>query len=163
MKFSHWLVMRQVDYSVSGGVEVSESAPQTDVLGHDCLTIKCMAMSLTIENMRTRKSSLASWSASSAVDWKRYCCLYIAYTTSRTRRWNGSLRMSSSVLFWYRMISRNATVPGLNRLGLRTLPLGLRCMYFLRFPSPVAISLVYLVLLTIVMKIVCDVTASQHV
>ena len=31
--------MRQVDYSVSGGVEVSESAPQTDVLGHDCLTI----------------------------------------------------------------------------------------------------------------------------
>jgi histone H3 len=29
-----------------------------------------------------------------------------------THRWKGSLRMSSSVLFWYLRISRSATVPG---------------------------------------------------
>ena len=29
------------------------------------------------------------------------------------RRWNGSLRISSSVDFWYLRISRSATVPGL--------------------------------------------------
>lgn len=30
-----------------------------------------------------------------------------------TRRWKGSFRMRSSVDFWYRRISRRATVPGL--------------------------------------------------
>jgi hypothetical protein len=32
---------------------------------------------------------------------------------SRTRRWKGSLRIRSSVDFWYLLISRRATVPGL--------------------------------------------------
>jgi histone H3 len=41
---------------------------------------------------------------------------------SRTSRWKGSLRMSSSVDFWYRRISRSATVPGLNRCGFLTPP-----------------------------------------
>ncbi|PNH03640.1 hypothetical protein TSOC_010279 [Tetrabaena socialis] len=35
-----------------------------------------------------------------------------SWAISRTRRWKGSLRMSSSVLFWYLRISRSATVPG---------------------------------------------------
>lgn len=34
-----------------------------------------------------------------------------------TTRENGSLRMSSSVLFWYLRISRSATVPGRNRFS----------------------------------------------
>ena len=33
---------------------------------------------------------------------------------SLTRRWKGSFLMSSSVDFWYLLISRRATVPGLN-------------------------------------------------
>ncbi|KAL5660555.1 hypothetical protein ACJX0J_027680, partial [Zea mays] len=41
---------------------------------------------------------------------------------SRTRRWKGSLRISSSVLFWYLRISRSATVPGLYLWGFFTPP-----------------------------------------
>ena len=41
---------------------------------------------------------------------------------SRTSRWNGSLRISSSVDFWYRRISRSATVPGRKRCGFFTPP-----------------------------------------
>ena len=39
-----------------------------------------------------------------------------------TRRWNGSLRIRSSVLFWYLLISRRATVPGLYLWGFLTPP-----------------------------------------
>ena len=85
--------------------------------------LPCMAIRFTMPNIRTRKSSLASCRASSAVD----CILYersfqMPHTTSRTKRWNGSFLISNSVLFWYRVISRNATVPGLNRRCLRTRP-----------------------------------------
>ncbi len=38
---------------------------------------------------------------------------HIPCAISRTKRWNGSLRISSSVDFWYLRISRKATVPGL--------------------------------------------------
>ena len=38
------------------------------------------------------------------------------------RRSKGSLRMSSSVLFWYLRISRSATVPGRKRCGFFTPP-----------------------------------------
>ena len=41
---------------------------------------------------------------------------------SRTSRWKGSLRMRSSVDFWYRRISRSATVPGRKRWGFFTPP-----------------------------------------
>lgn len=41
---------------------------------------------------------------------------------SRTRRWKGNLRMRSSVDFWYRRISRSATVPGRKRWGFLTPP-----------------------------------------
>lgn len=46
-----------------------------------------------------------------AEDWKRKSVLK-SCAISRTRRWNGSLRIKSSVDFWYRRISRRATVPG---------------------------------------------------
>ena len=45
-----------------------------------------------------------------------------SWAISRTRRWKGSLRMSNSVDFWYRLISRRATVPGRNRWGFFTPP-----------------------------------------
>ncbi|KAF8733140.1 hypothetical protein HU200_015513 [Digitaria exilis] len=47
---------------------------------------------------------------------------YASAASCRTRRWNGSLRMSSSVLFWYLRISRSATVPGRKRWGFFTPP-----------------------------------------
>merc|ERR1712178_644419 len=41
---------------------------------------------------------------------------------SLTRRWNGNLRISSSVDFWYLLISLRATVPGLYLWGFLTPP-----------------------------------------
>merc|ERR1712204_110655 len=41
---------------------------------------------------------------------------------SSNRRWKGSLRMSSSVDFWYLLISLRATVPGLYLWGFLTPP-----------------------------------------
>ena len=40
--------------------------------------------------------------------------------TSRTNRWKGNLRISRSVVRWYRRISRSACVPGRNRCGFLT-------------------------------------------
>lgn len=45
-----------------------------------------------------------------------------SWAISRTRRWKGSFRMRSSVDFWYLLISRRATVPGLNLWGFLTPP-----------------------------------------
>ncbi|CAA6675081.1 unnamed protein product [Spirodela intermedia] len=59
----------------------------------------------------TRYASAASWRADTAS-----CAI------SLTRRWNGSFRISSSVLFWYLRISLRATVPGLKRWGFFTPP-----------------------------------------
>ena len=44
--------------------------------------------------------------------WKRRSVLK-SWAISRTRRWKGSFLIKSSVDFWYRRISRRATVPGL--------------------------------------------------
>jgi len=62
-----------------------------------------------------------SWSARIAVDWNRRSFLK-SCAISRTNRWNGSLRMRSSVDFWNLRISRNAHVPGLNLLAVFTPP-----------------------------------------
>ena len=78
---------------------------------------------------QTRLTSQASWRAMTADDWNRRSVLK-SCAISRTNRWKGSFRMSSSVdlrytistdqlnssgdaHFWYRRISRRATVPGL--------------------------------------------------
>ena len=58
-----------------------------------------------------QEASEASCRATTADDWKRRSVLK-SCAISRTRRWKGSLRISSSVDFWYRRISRSATVPG---------------------------------------------------
>lgn len=55
-------------------------------------------------------------SAPMAALWKRRSVLK-SCAISRTRRWKGSLRISSSVDFWYRRISRKATVPGLQGIS----------------------------------------------
>ncbi|RCV33728.1 hypothetical protein SETIT_7G105500v2 [Setaria italica] len=66
-------------------------------------------------------SSKSPTSAATADDWKRRSVLK-SCAISRTSRWKGSLRMSSSVLFWYLRISRSATVPGRKRWGFFTPP-----------------------------------------
>merc|ERR1719281_2301920 len=69
----------------------------------------------------TRYASDASWRAITAEDWKRRSVLK-SWAISLTRRWNGSLRMRSSVDFWYLLISLRATVPGLYLCGFFTPP-----------------------------------------
>ncbi|OQU86287.1 hypothetical protein SORBI_3003G065001 [Sorghum bicolor] len=66
-------------------------------------------------------SSKSPTSAATAEDWNRRSVLK-SCAISRTSRWNGSFRISSSVLFWYLRISRSATVPGRNRCGFFTPP-----------------------------------------
>ena len=80
-----------------------------------------IAHKLVSSNSPTRYASEASCSAMTAEDWKRRSVLK-SCAISRTSRWNGSLRISSSVLFWYRLISRRATVPGRYRCGFFTPP-----------------------------------------
>ena len=41
----------------------------------------------------------------------------MSWAISHTSLWNGSLLINNSVDFWYRQISRRATVPGLYRCG----------------------------------------------
>ena len=65
--------------------------------------------------------SVVSCSATMAVAWNLKSFLK-SPAISLTNRWNGSFLMSSSVDFWYRRISRRATVPGRNRLTFLTPP-----------------------------------------
>ena len=69
-------------------------------LGMMVTRLAWMAHRLVSSNRPTRYASEASCSASTADDWKRRSVLK-SCAISRTRRWNGSLRMSSSVDFWY--------------------------------------------------------------
>ncbi|XBH97546.1 hypothetical protein VPH35_127201 [Triticum aestivum] len=90
-------------------------------LGMMVTRLAWMAQRLVSSKRPTRYASAASWSAETAEDWKRRSVLK-SWAISRTRRWKGSLRMSSSVLFWYLRISRRATVPGRKRCGFLTPP-----------------------------------------
>merc|ERR1719486_1677760 len=80
-----------------------------------------IAQRLVSSKRPTRYASDASCRATTAELWKRRSVLK-SCAISRTRRWNGSLRMSSSVDFWYLRISRRATVPGRYRWGFFTPP-----------------------------------------
>merc|ERR1719147_74172 len=80
-----------------------------------------MAHKLVSSIKPTKKASEASCSAMTALDWNRRSVLK-SCAISRTKRWNGSLRNNSSVDFWYLLISRRATVPGLYRCGFFTPP-----------------------------------------
>merc|ERR1712224_951651 len=80
-----------------------------------------MAQRLVSSKSPTREASEASWRAITAEDWKRRSVLK-SWAISLTRRWNGSLRMRSSVDFWYLRISLRATVPGRYLWGFFTPP-----------------------------------------
>ena len=56
-----------------------------------------------------------------AADWNRRSVLK-SWAISLTKRWNGNRRISSSVLFWYLLISLSATVPGRYLCGFLTPP-----------------------------------------
>ncbi|CAL9058230.1 unnamed protein product [Musa banksii] len=90
-------------------------------LGMIVTRLAWMAQRLVSSKRPTRYASAASCSAATAELWKRRSVLK-SWAISRTRRWNGSFRMSSSVLFWYFRISRRATVPGRKRCGFFTPP-----------------------------------------
>ena len=106
--------------------EIYSSHPNKRFHNWTCLSwivtsLPTIAMSLTWENMRTRKASAASCRAKIAVDWYLTGSLprsrHTSWDTSRTSRWKGIFLMSNSVDFWYRTISRRATVPGRCRRG----------------------------------------------
>merc|ERR1712224_276726 len=80
-----------------------------------------MAQRLVSSKSPTREASEASWRAITAEDWKRRSVLK-SWAISLTRRWKGSLRMRSSVDFWYLRISLRATVPGRYLWGFFTPP-----------------------------------------
>ena len=69
-------------------------------LGMMVTRLAWMAARLVSSNRPTRYASAASCSASTAEDWKRRSVLK-SWAISLTRRWKGSLRISSSVDFWY--------------------------------------------------------------
>merc|ERR1711905_30906 len=80
-----------------------------------------MAQRLVSSKRPTRYASLASCRAITAELWNLRSVLK-SWAISLTRRWKGSLRMRSSVDFWYLLISRRATVPGLYLWGFLTPP-----------------------------------------
>merc|ERR1719493_533060 len=90
-------------------------------LGMMVTRLAWMAQRVVSSKSPTREASEASWRAITAEDWKRRSVLK-SWAISLTRRWNGSLRMRSSVDFWYLRISRRATVPGLYLWGFLTPP-----------------------------------------
>lgn len=63
------------------------------------LTLAWMAHKLVSSKRPTKYASEASWRAAIAALWKRKSVLK-SWAISRTKRWKGSLRMRSSVLFW---------------------------------------------------------------
>ena len=103
-----------------------------------------------------------------AEDWNLRSVLK-SWAISLTRRWNGSLRMRSSVLFWYLLISRRATVPGLYLWGFLTPPVAgadflaaLVASCFLGAFPPVDFLAVCLVraMLIVQMKLMCNVSLT---
>lgn len=67
-------------------------------------------------NSDTRYASAAYWRAITADDWNRNYDLN-SWAIYRTSLWNGNFLINRSVDFWYFLISRKATVPGLNLCG----------------------------------------------
>jgi len=67
------------------------------------------------------KNKQTTWRAPIAALWNLRSVLK-SWAISRTRRWKGNFLMSSSVDFWYLLISRRATVPGLYLWGFFTPP-----------------------------------------
>ena len=79
-----------------------------------------MVRKFVSSNKRTRYTSAAYCNAVTATDdtLNRNPPCHTSYTISLPRQSKGALLISSSVDFWYFLISRNATVPGQYFLGL---------------------------------------------
>merc|ERR1719234_4253 len=90
-------------------------------LGMMVTLLAWMAQRLVSSNRPTKYASLASCRAITAELWNLRSVLK-SCAISLTRRWNGSLRINSSVDFWYLLISLRATVPGLYLWGFLTPP-----------------------------------------
>merc|ERR550519_3196712 len=90
-------------------------------LGMIVTRLAWMAHRFVSSNRPTRYASLASWRAPIAALWNLRSVLK-SWAISLTRRWKGSFLMRSSVDFWYLLISRRATVPGLYLWGFLTPP-----------------------------------------
>jgi len=90
-------------------------------LGKMVTLLAWMAQRLVSSKRPTRYDSADSWRARTAEPWKRRSVLK-SWAISRTNLWKGSLRINSSVDFWYLLISRRATVPGLYLCGFLTPP-----------------------------------------
>ena len=91
-------------------------------LGIIVTLLVCMAHRLVSSKRDTKYASAASCRHMMALPWKCISVFPTSWAISRTSRENGSFRIRSSVLFWYRQISRRATVPGRYLLGLLTFP-----------------------------------------
>lgn len=83
----------------SAAVAALQEASEAYLVGMMVTRLAWMAHRLVSSNRPTRYASLASCSAITAELWKRRSVLK-SWAISRTSRWNGSLRMSSSVDFW---------------------------------------------------------------
>jgi len=90
-------------------------------LGMIVTLLAWIAHKLVSSKSPTKYASDASCNAKTAELWKRRSVLK-SWAISLTNLWKGSLRMRSSVDFWYLRISRSATVPGLYRCGFFTPP-----------------------------------------
>ena len=80
-----------------------------------------IAAKFVSSNSDTMYASVASCNATIAVAWNLRSFLK-SPAISLTNRWNGNFLISRSVDFWYRRISRSATVPGRNRRTFFTPP-----------------------------------------
>ncbi len=90
-------------------------------LGMIVTRLAWIAHRLVSSNSPTKYASDASCNAKTAELWNRRSVLK-SWAISLTNLWKGSLRIKSSVDFWYLRISRRATVPGLYLWGFFTPP-----------------------------------------
>ena len=81
----------------------------------------CMVQRL-VSSILTMYASVASWRAMIASAVNLHSPLPKFWANSCTNHWNGNFLIRSSVDFWYLLISRRATVPGLYRCGFLTPP-----------------------------------------
>ena len=83
----------------------ADAPGELNVFGHDGDALGVDGAQVGVLEEADQVRSDASCSARMACDWKRRSVLK-SCAISRTRRWNGSLRISSSVDFWYFLRTR---------------------------------------------------------
>ena len=91
----------------------------------------CMAQRLVSSKILTMYASVASWRVTIASTVNLHSPLLKVWANSRTNCWNGNFLIRSLVDFWYLLISRRATVPGLYQCGFLTPPVAATAALFL--------------------------------